>query len=233
MRAPRAIATAALGLMLAVVAASAFIRLSAHPGTAVDIARGVHRVSASLAGLAVLLLAAFAFWRRERVGAALGALALTVFLAVLGRSAGSAPPPPAALGNLLGGLALAALLAWLLGRTRAPLASAAGNRRLAAGALGLAVLQCIFGALTATYFAREPSAALTLAHAATGIAVGGFAAWLAMRLRRPLLALLAGIVLGAGAASALLELPPAAALAHPFAVALLLCALAELEGRLA
>ena len=54
-----------------------------------------------------------------------------------------------------------------------------------------------------------------------------------MRLARPLLALLTGLALAAGAASALLELPPAAALAHPFAVALLLCALAELEGRLA
>jgi len=231
MRAAKVLAAAALALMLAVVAASAFIRLSTQPGPAVDIARGMHRVTASLAGLAVLLLAGHALRRRVRVGAALAALAITVFLAALGPAAGSAPPPPAALGNLLGGLALAALLAWLLGRARAPLAAGARERRLALAALGAAALQCAFGAWMTLFVARGDSAPYALAHAATGIATGALAAWLGVRLGRPLLALLAGLALAA--ATALLELAPAAALAHPFAVALLLCALAELEGRLA
>ena len=233
MRAPRALPALALASMLAVIAASAFIRLSSQPGPAVDIVRAAHRVSASLAGLLVLLLAAHALWRRVRVGAALAAFALTLFLAALGRAAGSAPPPPAALGNLAGGLALAALLAWLLGRARPALAAGARERRLALAALGAAALQCAFGAWMTLFVARADSAPFALAHAATGIATGALAAWLGVRLGRPLLALLAGLALAAGTATALLELPPAAALAHPFAVALLLCALAELEGRLA
>ena len=106
-----------------------------------------------------------------------------MLLAVLGIVAGRAPPPAAALGNLLGGLALAALLAWLLGRARTPLAAGARARRLAALALAAAALLCAFIGWSAIYAAHAGSAPLELA--------------------------------------------------REFAAALLLCALAQLQGRLA
>ena len=60
MRASRVLAALALASTLAVVAASAFIRLAAQPGPAVDLARAIHRLSASLAAIFVLALAGVA-----------------------------------------------------------------------------------------------------------------------------------------------------------------------------
>ncbi len=240
LRASAALAAAGWALMLAVVAASAYIRMSAAPGADVDLARGVHRASASLAGLVVLLLAAHALWRRVLVPGALAALALTAFLALLGRATGSAPPPPAALGNLLAGVALAALLAWLFGRARAPWRAAAPERRLAHAALAAAALQVAFGAWIATFLAAERPSLAPWVHAATGIAVAALVAWLGMRLSRAGLArpgmaviALAALALAAGIVAALLDLPTLAALAHPLATVLLLSALAQAVARIA
>jgi heme A synthase len=235
-----ALAAAGWALMLAVLAASAYIRMSAAPGADVDLARGVHRASASLAGLAVLLLAAWALWRRRIVPGALAALALIVFLAVLGRATGSAPPPAAALGNLAGGAALAALLAWIFGRTAAPWPAAARERRLVRGTLAAAAAQAAFGAWLATCVPVEPPSIVPWVHAATGVAAAALAAWLGVRLARAGLAragialiVLAALALGAGAASLLLDLPTIALLAHPLATALLLSTLALLAARIA
>ena len=183
MRASKVLAALALAATLGVVAASAFIRLSGQPGPALDSARTIHRLSASLVAIFVLVLAGVALAHRRSVFGALGALALVVFLAVLGAAAGRAPPPAAALANLLGGLALAALLAWLLGRARAPLAASLRTRAMARIGLAAAVLLC---------------------------AIGG---WLEVYLGHPE--------------------PVPLALARELAAALLLCALAELQGRLA
>ncbi len=163
MRAARILAALALALVLAVLAASAYIRLSPAPGPALDAARMIHRVSATLAGIFVLLLAGVALARRSGVFAALGALALVAFLAVLGSAAGRSPPPAAALGNLLGGLALAALLAWLLGRARAPRELGARTRRVAVLALAAAALLCAFIGWSAIYAAHAGPAPLELA----------------------------------------------------------------------
>ncbi|MCD6041218.1 MAG: hypothetical protein K0R40_821 [Burkholderiales bacterium] len=95
-----------LGLMLAVVVAAAAIRLEIGVGWL----RPVHRVTASLEVLVVAWLAWLA-WRRPAV---LVAVALTVLLSIVGILAGQNPPPAAAAVNLLGGLSLAAVFAWIL-----------------------------------------------------------------------------------------------------------------------
>lgn len=163
MRAPKVLAALALAATLAVVAASAFIRLADQPGPAVELARAIHRLSASLVAIFVLVLAGVALVERRGVTGALGALALVVFLAVLGPAAGRNPPAAAALANLLGGVALAALLAWLLGRARAPLAAGVRARRAAALALAAAALACAFVGWTAIYAAHAGPALLELA----------------------------------------------------------------------
>jgi len=118
-RAFAAAAAVALALMFAVVAASAYIRLSlaADASALLPVARGVHRAAATLTALAVLVLAVLA-WRspglRARAGIAAGAaLLLTLALSALGVATGTTPPAPAQFANLYGGLLLLALLAWL------------------------------------------------------------------------------------------------------------------------
>ena len=104
----------ALVLMLVVVVAAAGIR---H-GVDTSVLRPVHRVAASLEVPVVLWLA----WRSLRSGRfvfpALVALALTIVLTVIGIVGGQNPPPAIALANLLGGLALAAVFAWIAGRQK-------------------------------------------------------------------------------------------------------------------
>lgn len=104
----------ALVLMLVVVVAAAGIRL----GVDTSLLRPVHRVAASLEVPVVLWLA----WRSFRSGRfvfpALVALALTIVLTVIGIIGGQNPPPAIALANLLGGLALAAVFAWIAGRQK-------------------------------------------------------------------------------------------------------------------
>ena len=95
--------------------------------TPLPIARGIHRASASLTAVAVLVLAVLA-WRRAplraRQGPAAGiALILTLALSALGVATGTTPPPPAQFANLFGGLLLLALLAWLSGRVSAQTAT--------------------------------------------------------------------------------------------------------------
>ena len=116
-------AALSLGCVLAVVLVSAAIRLgsgfSVLSGFQLMVLRGIHRTAASLEVLAVLWLAWMAWSARRaqprRALAAGLALAVTAFLSVLGILAGQDPPPAAAMANLLGGLALTAIFAWLLG----------------------------------------------------------------------------------------------------------------------
>lgn len=218
-------ASAGLGLVLLVIVVSVAIRLDAEPLVAL---RGVHRTAASLEVLAMLTLAWLA-WRR-----ALLVIALTVILSALGIAAGQNPPPAAALGNLLGGLALGAAFAWVLGRAQGQ----AGQRssRIGNAAVALFAVQCVLGAWLAL-FAEELWSWALLAHAALGLALAAGAVWLALRLERAAqrFALL-GVALAApaaGIASALFEQPLAASLAHAAAAALLVAAAAYAHARLA
>ena len=103
----------------------------------VRIARALHRVSATMVGVLVLLVAVFGWstmGRGERIAAAL-ALLVTVLLAWLGRYTPH-DLPLVTLANLLGGLLLAAALAWIAAARRTD-RRASGVTRLAVAALAL------------------------------------------------------------------------------------------------
>ncbi len=93
-------------------------------------ARALHRVAASAAGI-VLLLILFLGWDALRGawerGAAVATVGLAGFLAWLGQITPS-PLPAVTIGNLLGGMALFALLWWLHQGSRATGAGAAVHR---------------------------------------------------------------------------------------------------------
>jgi len=223
-------AWAGLILVLTVIVFSVAIRLGAESASAglMLAMRGVHRVSASAEVLAAIALVWLA-WRRS-----LAVAALTIFLSVLGILAGQKPPALAALGNLLGGLALAAAFAWVLGRAhgRAP----QGRGLLSHAVVALFVLQCALGAWL-SIFAEELWSLALLAHALVGLALAAGTAWLALRLpgARQRFALLGAALAApaAGAASALFGQPLAASLAHAAAGALLVAAAAYAHARLA
>lgn len=142
----RALLWAALALAFVVLAASSSLRLAANglsctpwpacygqPATAeaqahaasTSALRATHRVAATVFGLLALAIP-LAGWRRFARGeraATLLLLAVTVGLAWLGRHTPS-PLPAVTVANVLGGLTLIGLLAWLL-------APAAGRARIA------------------------------------------------------------------------------------------------------
>jgi heme A synthase len=176
---------AGLALVLAVVLLSAAIRLGQTAAPPLSdgillILRGFHRTAASLEVLVAAWLSWFA-WRirSERPALARGialAAGLTIALSVLGIVAGRTPPPAAAMGNLLGGLALAAVFAWLLAESRSPGAQAAG--RAAWIWILLIAAQCVLGARLAVFSGAGSSAALP-AHAMLGILLAAGGVWLA------------------------------------------------------
>ncbi len=90
-----------------------------EPG--VRAARGLHRVSAMLVGVLVLLIAVFGWSSMGAGGRVALAFALvdTFFLAWLGRFTPH-PVPLVTIGNLLGGIALAAAFAWIAASLRWP-----------------------------------------------------------------------------------------------------------------
>jgi len=225
----RNLAAAALALVLAVLLASAAIRLGqAMEGFPLRPVRIVQRVTASLEVLAMLGLAWLA-WRRHAV---VVAAALTVFLSILGILAGQNPPAAAALGNLLAGLALAATFAWILGRPRrGPI-----RRPLAHLVAILLAVQCLLGAWI-SIFAVELWTLPLFLHGIVGSAIACGAAWIGLRCEQalPRFALL-GLALAvpaAGFASALFGQPLGATLAHAAVAALLVAAAGFAHARLA
>lgn len=222
----RALTAASLALVLVVVLASALIRLAGEElGAALVLVRGAHRVAASAAALAILAAGWFA-WREGRRAIAAAAVVLMLALSALGAATGAEPPPLAAAGNLLGGLALTGLLAWWLGRD----ARRGGEPLMHAVAL-LAALQAALGAWN-TLFEDETWTVVLIAHATVGLAAAGLLGWIALRLRVWGFLALAVAAPLAGFASALLDAPPAAALLHASAAALLVAAAGYAHGRL-
>jgi heme a synthase len=146
----RLLAAGALALMLAITTTSAYIRLQvAGIGCAdwpacyvaaqtaggaivdVDVARGVHRIVASLAGawLLVMLVLAWGDVRGRSPRAMLvGLVVLAGLLAWLGLHTPS-PLPAVALGNLLGGMTTVGMAAYLYGWCRGAAAADAGSSR--------------------------------------------------------------------------------------------------------
>ena len=228
-----------LGLLLVVVVAAAGIRLEIGPG----VLRLIHRAAASLEVIVVLWLGWMA-WRARATRpvvwrGSLVAIGLTAFLSVLGIAAGQNPPPAAAAANLLGGLALAAAFAWLLGksgsepyfRRRVP----EGNRALTPIFLPLAALMAIQLMLGARLAIVERFGAVLPVHALLAMALAGLLGWVALaRVRGAagktlfVLALAAPV---AGFSSLHYEYSAAAALVHAAAAALLLASSAYAFGR--
>lgn len=174
------LAFASTALVLVVVVSSAYLRLvnaglgcddwprcygrlqanstdlATHVAPAQSIVRLTHRLAAMVVSVLNLLIA-YLCWTQE--SATLGAratavlvIALTVFLSLLGRATTGTHLPVVTLGNLLGGLAMLALLWWVWLTTTAkdsPPASAGGWARMN---LTLVAGQIVLGALlTARY----------------------------------------------------------------------------------
>lgn len=211
-------------LVLAVVAASATIR-NEELAAAETLARGAHRAAASLAALAVFAIA-WLGWRQTGMrGAVFGALALTLGLSAVGVATGTRPPLGAALANQLGGIALAALLAWIAGRATAGVGASRALRPLACAALAVAAVQSLGGALVITLWKAAP-AAVFIAHAAAGLAAALLLAALG-----PRYALLAALAPAFGLAAVLSSAPGVVQVLHALAAASLLAAAAYAHGR--
>lgn len=218
----RVLAAASLLLVLVVIVASAAIRLSDQDlGAYLPAVRLTHRFSASLATL-LIAAAAFLAWRGGRRPLAAAIAGVTVSLSALGAATGIGPPPWAQAGNLLGGLLLAGLLAWLLA------AKEPAQKRLWA----LLALQASLGAWIAIFADALWTPVLAL-HALLGIGLAALLGWLALKQGRLLMLLLAIAVPASGAAAALFGLPLGAMIAHAVAVALLVSAAAYAHTRLA
>lgn len=117
-----------------------------------------HRIAASTMGFAALAIASLA-WRRRRVALGdflpgLALLGLTAFLAALGKLTHDAHLPAVALGNLLGGLGMLALLWRLhLGHYTLQYAASSRLRWWVSLGLGLLVAQIVLGGLVSANFA--------------------------------------------------------------------------------
>jgi hypothetical protein len=198
-----------LVLVLLVVVAAAGIRL----GTGIPGLRVVHRVAASLEVLIVLWLA-WTSWRRPAVLVALG---LTALLSVVGIVGGQEPPSALAAVNLLGGLALAAVFAWILGeRVHGPFFE---KRVLTPFLLGLLAIQIALGAWLSIV---ERFGALLPAHGLLAVVLTALVLWHARRKALVVLALAAPL---AGFTALHYEYSALAALAHAAAAAVLLVVL--------
>ncbi len=169
-------ASVAVVIVLVIVASSAYLRQSSMrincpdwpmcaqriagqdaehaPPALVGAVRLAHRLSATIAGVAVMLIFFLTLAHRPRLRADLALstaiIVLTVFLAVLGRWSRASQGPLITLGNLLGGLTLLALLQWMRLRTSPIHAAPEDAGRLAPVAviaLALAFVAIALGAL--------------------------------------------------------------------------------------
>ncbi len=124
-----------------------------------------HRLVAAALGVCVLILALIAVLRRRTSGVGiavpLSLLGLTVFLAILGYRTPAPLSPWVTMGNLMGGMAMLALL-WWLGLRRLDAPQSAGRGMQGWALIGLAVLtgQIALGAWTSANFAALACAQL-------------------------------------------------------------------------
>lgn len=115
----RSAAWLTFALLVVVTLASAFLRLAEPAGVtglAIDVARGAHRVSASVALVLAIGVAIFGWERFRPLGASRGVAAALVALGIALSFLGRFTPSThsfVALGNPLGGLAMVALAWWL------------------------------------------------------------------------------------------------------------------------
>ncbi len=138
-------------------------------GLAARTAAGVvHRITASLLGLVVLIMTLQALRGRRPAGVGLLAplmvFALTVFLSILGYSTPSPDIPAVTFGNLFGGMTMLALLWWTGQRSVETIdpgdSTPASLRPLARLGLLVVALQIALGAITSADFAGPACPAL-------------------------------------------------------------------------
>ena len=206
-----------LALMLAVIVVAAGIRLE----TGIPALRSVHRIAASLEVLVVVWLGWVA-WRRPAVQLA---IALTALLSVVGIVGGQSPPPAVAAINLLGGLALAAVFAWMLGK------SGSDPDSRAWGLTPIFLLLAVQLGLGAWLSIVERFGTALPIHGLLAVALTATFVWVVRA--RPVLLVLALAAPLAGFTALHFEYSAAAALAHAAAAALLLVSTAYALGRAA
>ncbi len=243
-------------LTLAILAASVLLRLSsfidadgvAHsrlPGAVETVARLAHRVSAMAVSVLALLAAMIAFTTRPvppgRIAAVVLILAVTVFLAILGRYTPGYRDAMVTLGNVLGGLLLVSAF-WWLREHAAAIASGARAHEVALAWIAFAMLlaQAALGATTSA-LAMHGQRGLDAVHLGTGVAflvLVAFAAW-PHRKRAPTRALALRVALltatqlamGLFLAAASFGRPWALAWGHAMVACLLAMALVSLASR--
>jgi heme a synthase len=180
LRAMRWLCACAIVLTLAVISASAYLRLSqaglacadsarcdagalrsaassaSAPPAAQTYVRMAHRVAAT--GVALLMLALVVVswkWQRAYLRIVAGAFSAMLFLALLGGAAHGSRLPAVTLGNLGGGWLLLSALGWLYARSSMSDAAVMGAswRRFVAIGLALLVVQLALGGWASADFA--------------------------------------------------------------------------------
>jgi hypothetical protein len=238
----RGVARVCLWAMAAVVVASAFLRhfgagpaLQASWASELSLLRGVHRLAATgvLVGAVVMVVLA---WRARRAGltttpvfaGTAGLVGLALLLSAVGVAGGASRAASVVLVNLVGGLAMLALCAWL---ARDPAPARLGSPARWVGALVL--LQAGVGAAAAAQATPDCAAwfgcvAAAWVHRGLGVvlalALSMFGLWAAWRRgcnAGAALAVLGTALLMLGAMAALLggAAPPVLALLHNAAAA--------------
>jgi cytochrome c oxidase assembly protein subunit 15 len=150
-------------------AQSAYQRIVAESDAPLAWAAPLHRLVASLLGLAVLLLAFMALKARRHRAVTLALLALTVFLAIIGIRSGSLHNPAIVMGNIVGGFAMLGLLSWLVFRLDPGSAHYTQTRiqhirPMVLTALFMLCLQIVLGGFTSANFAATSCQSLPDCH---------------------------------------------------------------------
>ncbi|NIP19028.1 MAG: heme A synthase [Xanthomonadales bacterium] len=153
------------------MAENAYRRIVERSDAPLAWASPLHRLVASLLGLAVLGLNLQALRARKHRLVCLALLALTVFLAWLGLRSGGLHHPAVVMGNLVGGFAMLGLLGWLVfcldpGAPRYTETRIEHIKPLTVAAIVVLCLQILLGGLTSANFAAN--ACQTLPHCQGG-----------------------------------------------------------------
>jgi len=144
---------------------SAYQRIVAESDAPLGWAAPLHRLVASLLGLAILALSVMAIRAKQHRVLAVSLLGLTVFLAVIGIRSGSLHHPAIVMGNLLGGFTMLGLLGWLVFRLSPGSANYTHTRiqnirPLVLLAIFMLGLQITLGGLTSANFAANSCGSL-------------------------------------------------------------------------
>lgn len=135
---------------------STYERLAAEARQPMSWATPAHRLIASILGLTVLGMTLLSLYRRQDRMLTLALLGLTVFLAWLGIHSGGLHSPAVVMGNLGGGFAMLALLAWAVFKKVRPTRPCPRHvRNWTIAAILLLLLQIGLGGLTSANFAAS------------------------------------------------------------------------------